>query len=84
MAGIYFIEQDSHLIVDSAGNRIPAKSVMFCKKRAFVITEDGDIDKFSGEETDAIFQATGEDFSFFKTQIRELDAERNQSILKKF
>ena len=76
-----FIEQDSDLIVDSAGNRIPAMSVICCKLRTFVITEDGDIDKFAGEEMDVIYQATDEDFNFFQAQVRELDAERNQSII---
>ena len=75
------IEQGSDLMVDSAGNMIPAKSIIFCKKRAFVITDDGDIDKFSGEEVDVIYQAADEDLNFSETQVRELDAERNKSIL---
>ena len=54
-----FIEKDSDLIVDSAVNRIPAKLVIFCKKRAFIITKDGDVDTFSEEEMDVIYQATG-------------------------
>ena len=76
-----FIEQGSDLVADSAGNRIPAKSIIFCKKRVFIITKDGDIDKFSGEEMDVIYQASDKDFNFLETQIRELYAERNQSIL---
>ena len=64
IASKYFIEQGSDLIVHSAGNRIPEKSIIFCKKRAFIITEDGDIDKFSGEEMNVIYQASGEDFNF--------------------
>ena len=81
IASKYFIEQGSDLIVDSAGNRIPAKSVIFRKKRAFVISKDGHIDKFTGEETDVIYQATDKDSNFFKAQVRELDVERNQSII---
>ena len=76
-----FIEQSSNLVVDSTGNRIPARSVIFYKKRAFIITEDGDIEKFTGEEVDAIYQDADEDFSFFETWVKELDAERNQSII---
>ena len=76
-----FIEQSSNLGVDSTGNRIPARSVIFCKKRTFIIMEDGDIDKFTREELDAIYQAADKDFSFFETQVKELDAERNQSIV---
>ena len=30
---------------------------------------------------DAIYQAADVDFNFFKAQVRELDAERNQSTL---
>ena len=61
-----FIEQGSDLIVDSAGTKIPRKSIIFCKKSPFIITEDGDIDKFSGEEMDVIYQASDEGFNFLK------------------
>ena len=76
-----FIEQGLDLIVDSAGKRIPVKSAIFCKKRSFIITEDGDINNFTGEERDVIYQATDEDFNYFEAQVRELDAKRNQSII---
>ena len=76
-----FIEQGSEIIVDAAGNMIHTKSVIFCEKRAFIITEDGDIDKFAGEEMDVIYQANDEDFNFFEAQVRDLDAKRNQSII---
>ena len=72
IASKYFIDQGSDLIVDAAGNKIPAKSVIFCKKRAFIITKDGDINKFAGEKMDV---------NFFDAQVRELDAERNQIII---
>ena len=49
-----FIKQSSD-IIDSAGNSIPSKSVIFCKKRAFIFTENGDINKFSGGEKDVIY-----------------------------
>ena len=76
-----FIEQVSDLIVYSAGNRVPAKLVIFCKRRPFIITKDRDINKFVGEEMDVIYQATDEDFVFFEAQVREQDAERNRSII---
>ena len=75
IAGKCFFEQDSDLIIDSAGIRIPAKLVIFGMKRAVIITEDGDINRFSGEEMDVICQATNEDINFFEAQARELDAE---------
>ena len=61
-----YIDQGSDLIVDSVSNKIPAESVIFCKKRAFIITKDGDITKFTGEEVDVICQATDKDFNFFE------------------
>ena len=64
-----------------AGNKIPAKFIIFCKKRVFIITEDEDIDKIPGEEMGVIYEPSGEGFNFFKAQVRELNAERNQSIL---
>ena len=83
IAGKCFIEQGSDLIVDSAGTKIPAKSIIFCKKRAFLTTEDGDIDKFSGVEIDVIYQTSDEDFNIFKTQVMELNAERNPKYINK-
>ena len=76
-----FVEKDSGLIVYSAGSSIPAKSINACKQKAFIITEDGDTDRFSGEGMGVIHQATDKDFNFLEAQVRELDAERNQSVL---
>ena len=81
MAGKHFIEQGSDLIVDAVGNKIPAKTVIFCKKRPFIITKGGDINTFTGEEMDVIYQAADEDPSFSEAQVKELDAERSQSIV---
>ena len=64
MAGKCFVEKDSGLIVDSVGGRILTKSVIVCKQKAFIITEDGDINRFSGEGMDVIYQATEEDTQF--------------------
>ena len=58
VVGKCFIEQGSDLMVDAAGNTIPAKSVIFCKKRPFIIMKGGNIDGFAGEEMDVIYQAT--------------------------
>ena len=66
IVGKCFIEQGSDPVVDSAGNRMPAKSIIFCKKRAFVIMEDGAIAKIAGEEMGVIYQTTDKVFSFFK------------------
>ena len=66
IAGKCLVEKDSDLIVDSAGSRIPAKSVIVCKQKTFVITKDGHIDRFSGEGMGVIYQATDEDFNFLE------------------
>ena len=76
-----FIEQESNIIINSAGKRIPTKSLIFCKKTAFFIIKDRDINKFLREEMDVISQAADEEFNLFKAKVRELDVERNQSIL---
>ena len=36
------VEQDIGLVLDVAGNRLPAGSVIMCKLTVFVIMEDGD------------------------------------------
>ena len=76
-----FIEKDSGLIVASAGSRIPAKSVTVPRQNYFIITEDTDINRLSREGMGVIYQTADEEFSFLETQVREVDAERNQSVL---
>ena len=71
IAGKCFIAKHSDIIVDSAGSRIPAKSVIVCKEKAFIITKDGDIDRFSGKSMGIIYQAADEDFNFLEAHVRE-------------
>ena len=78
VVGKCFTEQGSDLIVDAEGNRIPAKSVNFWKKRPVIISIDGDINRFAAKEIDVIYQAADKGFNFFESQVRELDVERNQ------
>ena len=42
------VEQESGLVLDMVGNKLPAGSVIMCKLTAFVITEDGDINYREG------------------------------------
>ena len=37
------VEQDTGLVLDMAGNRLPAGSVIICKLTTFVIRKDGDL-----------------------------------------
>ena len=52
-----FVKQGSGMIIDVAGNNLSAKSVLFCKMTPFIITKDGNIDKFEGSKMDAFYQA---------------------------
>ena len=58
VVGKCFFEEGSNHIVDAAGIRIPAKSVIICKKSPFIITDGGDINLFAGGEMDIIYKAT--------------------------
>ena len=66
------VKQDTGLVVDEVGNKLPAKSVMFCKMTPFIITEEGDIDYFMGGKMETVYQADDQYFEFFKEQVREL------------
>ena len=76
-----FIKQESGLIIDEAGNKLPMKSVIFCKMTPFVITEEEDIDNFTGGKMEAIYQVDDQFFEFFEGQVKELQVERSQSII---
>ena len=75
VAGKCFVEQGSVLLVVVLGNRLPAKSVLFCRMTSFMITKDGDIDNFEGAKVDAIYQVDDQYFDFFEEQIKELQVE---------
>ena len=81
VTGKCFIEQGSGLVVDASGNRLPMKSVLFCRMTPFIIIEGGDIDNFTGGQVDAIYQADDQHFGFFKEQVKELQVEKSQSII---
>ena len=51
------VEQDTGLVLDMAGNKLPAGSVIMCKLTAFVIMEDGDIDYVGGSKMEMVYQA---------------------------
>ena len=70
------IKQGSDLMVDTSGNRLPTKSVLFCRMTPFIITEDGDTDDFTGGKVDAMYQADDQYFNIFKEQVKELQAEK--------
>ena len=54
------------MVMDKTGNKLPAKSVLFCKMMPFVIIKDGDIDKFEAGQMDAIYQANDQYLHLFE------------------
>ena len=81
VTGKCFVEQESGLIIDEAGNKLPVKAVMFCKMTPFAITEEGDVDNFTGGKMETVYQADKQYFKFLEGQLKELQAERSQSII---
>ena len=73
--------QGSGLVMDEVGNKLQAKSVLFCKMTPSIITEDRDIDKFKGGKMDAIYKVDDQYFNFFKEQVREVQANKSQGII---
>ena len=78
VTGKCFIEQKSGLVVDTSGNMLPKKSVLFCRMTPFIFTEDGNNDNLAGRKVDAIYQADDQYFDFFKEQVKELQAQKSQ------
>ena len=81
VTGKCFVKQESGLVIDVVGNNLLAKSVIFCKMTPFVITEEGNIDILIGGKMEVVYQADGQLFGFYKGQVKELQAERSQSIV---
>ena len=79
--GKCFVKQGSGMFIDEVGNNLPVKSILFCKMTPFIITEDGNIDKFKGGKIDAIYQADDQYLNIFEELVRELKAEKSQGII---
>ena len=79
--GRCFVKQESGLVVDEAGNKLPAKSVTFSRMTLFIIIKEGDIGNFPGGKMEAVCQVEYQFFEFFKGQGKGLQVERNQSII---
>ena len=73
------MEQDTGLVLDMAGNKLP--SVIMCKLTAFVIMEDSDIDYVGGGKMDMVYQANDWYFEFLNQQVKELYMERSQGFI---
>ena len=75
------VKQGSGMVIGEAGNKLPEKSISFSKMTPFVITENGNEDKFKGGKMDAIYQADDLYFKFFEEEVREFQAEKSQCII---
>ena len=49
------VEQDTGLVLDMAGKKFPAGSVIMCKLTAFVITEVYNIDYIGGDKLEMVY-----------------------------
>ena len=76
-----FVEQETGLVLDMAGNRLPAGSVIMYKLTAFVIMENGDIDYVVGGKMEMVYQADDWYFKFLDHKVKELHMERSQGFI---
>ena len=76
-----FVEREFSLILDMAGNRLPAGSVIMCKLTPFVSTKDGDINYVGGSKMEMVYWADDEYFMFLDQQVKELHMERSQGFI---
>ena len=75
------VEQYTGLVLDIAGNKLSAGSVIMCKLIAFVITENGNIDYVGGGKMEMAYQADDWYFKFLNQQVKELHMERSQGFI---
>ena len=76
-----FVERETSLILDMAGNRLPGGSVIMCKLTPFVITKDDDINYVGGNKMEMVYWADDEYFEFLDQQVKELHMERSQGFI---
>ena len=75
------MEQDTGLVLDVAGNRLPAGSVIMCKLTAFVIMKDDDIHYVRGGKMEMVYQVNDWYAEFLDQQVKELCMERSQGFI---
>ena len=70
-----FLEQETGLVLDMAGNKLLTGSVIICKLTPFVIMEYVDIDCIGGGKIEIVYQADDKYFEFLDQKIKELHME---------
>ena len=77
--GKCIIKQGSGLV--TTDKSLSTKSFLLCRMTPFIITEDADIDNFTGGKVYAIHQVDDQFFNFFEEEVKELQAGKGQSII---
>ena len=65
-------KQGLGVVIDEVGSKLPVKSILFCNMTPFIITKDGDVDRFKGGKMDFIYQADDQYFEFFEEQGQQV------------
>ena len=76
-----FVQQKTGFLIDKTGNKLQAKSVVMCQSNPYMVTEEGDIDHFTGGKMENIYHVDDMYSDFLEKQVMELKAEKSQSIL---
>ena len=76
-----FVEQDNGILMDEAGIKLQAKSMVICQMIPFVITNEDNTDHFAGGKMENIYHVDERYFDFLEDQVKELKAEKNESII---
>ena len=75
------VEQDTGLVLDMAGNKLPAGSVIMCKLTVFVFMENSYIDYIGGGNMEMVYQADNWYLKFLHQQVKKLHMERSQGFI---
>ena len=76
-----FVEQETGLVLDMVGNKLPAGSVIMCKVTSFVIMEDGAINYMGDGKMEMIYWTDDKYFKFLNQWVKELHMERSQGFI---
>ena len=64
------IKQDTGLVVDEAGNKLPVKAVIICKMSPFIIIEEADIEYLASGKMETVYQVDDQYFELLENQVR--------------
>ena len=76
-----FVEEETGLVLDMVGNKLPTGSVLMCKLTPFVIKESGDINYVGGGKMETVYWADDKYFEVLDQQVKELHMERGQGFI---